>query len=662
MENSGKKKNKLIKVLLFLAASYIGLDYLAKKKEDSKDIDDNNQYLEEAKTKHKSSKFLISQDETLYVSVIKPLIGRFGALIALILLSPLFAAISFAIYIDDPGPIFFTQKRVGKNKHFFSLHKFRSMKMSTPHDVPTHQLSNPDQYITRVGAFLRKSSLDELPQLWDIWRGKIAFCGPRPALWNQDDLVAERDKYHANDILPGLSGLAQINGRDELEICEKARIDGIYAKALRKSSISGFIMDAKCFFGTFSSVLKSEGVVEGGTGEMEKNMGSMEYDSELKAYIDCKNGVRNRSIDGDNRVLFICNHVIGIYNFRLEIVERMLDEGYEVHICCPALEHIDEVIGLGCVFHPITIDRHGMNPFEDIKIYQHYKKLFKQIKPLVVFGLTIKPNIYGGVAAKRVGVPFVANVTGLGTSIEDGGLKAKIIVPLYKFGLKNVQKVFFQNEANLEFMRKNGIVGDNYELLPGSGVNLSKHTFEEYPEDTDKLLFTTIGRVMKDKGTDELLEAAKIVKKSYPDVRFRMIGFFDDDYEEKIDAAVNEGIIEYIPQQADIHPFMKETHAVIHPSYHEGMSNVCLEAAATGRVILASNIPGCRETFDEGITGYGFEAKSAESLAEAVIKFIETSYEKKVEMGKKARIKMEQNFNREICVEKYLHEIPGYFN
>lgn len=184
--------------------------------------------------------------------------------VGLICLSWLFLILVIAVKLDDPGPAFFTQKRVGKNKELFPLHKFRSMKMATPRDTPTHLLENPEQYITRVGKFLRKSSLDELPQIWDIFIGKMSIIGPRPALWNQDDLIAERDKYGANDVLPGLTGWAQINGRDELEIPVKAKFDGEYVEKM------SFAFDVKCFVGTIFSVLKSDGVVEGGTGEMKK--------------------------------------------------------------------------------------------------------------------------------------------------------------------------------------------------------------------------------------------------------------------------------------------------------------------------------------------------------------------------------------------------------
>lgn len=200
----------------------------------------------------------------MYEKFFKRLLDIALSFLALIVLSWLYLGLIIAIKIDDPGPAFFTQKRVGINKTFFKLHKFRSMKMSTPHDIPTHQLDNPEQYITRVGRFLRKSSLDELPQIWDIFIGKMSIIGPRPALWNQDDLVAERDKYGANDVKPGLTGWAQINGRDELEIPVKAKLDGEYVEKF------GFCFDLRCFFGSIVSVFKSDGVVEGGTGELNK--------------------------------------------------------------------------------------------------------------------------------------------------------------------------------------------------------------------------------------------------------------------------------------------------------------------------------------------------------------------------------------------------------
>ncbi len=201
----------------------------------------------------------------MYQKFVKRLIDMILSGLAILVLTPLvFLPVVIAIKIDDPGPVFFRQKRVGIHKTYFDILKFRTMKMDTPRDMPTHLLENPQQYITRVGRFLRKSSLDELPQIFQIFTGKMSIIGPRPALWNQYDLVEERDKYGANDVLPGLTGWAQINGRDELPIDVKARFDGEYVEKL------SFLFDCKCFFGTIFSVLRSDGVVEGGTGQLEK--------------------------------------------------------------------------------------------------------------------------------------------------------------------------------------------------------------------------------------------------------------------------------------------------------------------------------------------------------------------------------------------------------
>ena len=204
----------------------------------------------------------------MYIRFFKRLIDLALSALGIVVLLPVWIILAIAIKVDDPGPVFFRQKRIARNKdgqqQFFQILKYRSMKMCTPKDTPTHLLENPQQYITRVGGFLRKTSLDELPQIFNIFMGQMSVIGPRPALWNQDDLYAEREKYGANDVMPGLTGWAQINGRDELPIDVKAKLDGEYVEKL------SFLFDCKCFLGTVTSVLKREGVVEGGTGAMEK--------------------------------------------------------------------------------------------------------------------------------------------------------------------------------------------------------------------------------------------------------------------------------------------------------------------------------------------------------------------------------------------------------
>ena len=239
-----------------LAATYGLMKAAAKLNDESPKIDADNPYLKDASTAHRYPSF--------YERTVKPTFGSLASFCGLIALSPLLAATALAIYLDDPGPVVFSQKRVGKDKHYFLCHKFRTMKMDAPHNVPTHLLDNPEQYITKIGLFMRKYSLDELLQLWDVFRHKMSLVGPRPALWNQSDLIAERDRYDANDVIPGITGWAQINGRDELPIAKKAELDGEYTKNLSP------IFDLKCLIGTIKAVLRSEGIVEGGTRTLGK--------------------------------------------------------------------------------------------------------------------------------------------------------------------------------------------------------------------------------------------------------------------------------------------------------------------------------------------------------------------------------------------------------
>lgn len=284
---SKKLKNAAIATGAVLGATFLAMRFIAKKQQpksvyaDQPDeqnpvegkkvifVEDQNDAMNaDGVCGHLEAIGEIEHIPTFYEKYVKrgfDIVLSFGGLVVL---APVYAATALAIKSDDPGPVLFKQKRVAQNKGYFQLLKFRSMSVNTPKDVPTHMLQNGG--ITKVGAFIRKTSIDELPQLWNIFQGNMSVIGPRPALWNQDYLTAERDKYGANDVKPGLTGLAQISGRDELEIEDKAKLDGVYAKELRKSSLNGFVMDCKMFFGSIFSVLKHEGVIEGGTGALAK--------------------------------------------------------------------------------------------------------------------------------------------------------------------------------------------------------------------------------------------------------------------------------------------------------------------------------------------------------------------------------------------------------
>ena len=237
---------------------------------DPANADGERGHLEEIKEEQ-----ILSHTPTFYERTLKRPFDLVLSFFALFVLAPAFLLISAAIFLDDPGPILFTQKRLGKNKQYFTLHKFRTMKVSTPHDVPTHMLADPDSYITRVGKLLRKMSLDELPHIWDIFIGNMSIGGPRPGLWNQDILAAERDKYGVNDVMPGLTGWAQVNGRDELDIPEKAKLDGEYVQRI------SLRMDMLCIIMTIVNVLNHAGVVEGGTGTMARHLKEMRSESDM---------------------------------------------------------------------------------------------------------------------------------------------------------------------------------------------------------------------------------------------------------------------------------------------------------------------------------------------------------------------------------------------
>lgn len=356
------------------------------------------------------------------------------------------------------------------------------------------------------------------------------------------------------------------------------------------------------------------------------------------------------------KVLLLANEYTTIINFRMELLQELV-KNQEVFVALPEHERNKEISDIGCKVINVAIERTGKNPLHDLKYYKRIKGLLKEIKPDIVFTYTIKPNIYGGMACAKLNIPYVPNITGLGVSIVNGGLLSKISLFLYKKGLKKAKTIFFQNESNYEFMKSKGIAKNNGIVLPGSGVNLIKNKFEEYPSNTDTIRFVTIGRLMESKGTTELIEAIKIIKNKYENTEFELIGSYEGNYQNTVDELVKNGMVIYVPYQKDVHSFIKEAHAIIHPSYHEGMSNVLLESAATGRPIIASNIPGCKETFDEGITGFSFEIKNVESLVNAIEQFILLPYEKKVEMGRLSRERVEKSFDRNIVVKAYVKEI-----
>ena len=534
-------------------------------------------------------------------------------------LSPLFLGIIAAIKIEDgiTAPVFFSQKRIGIHKKHFQLYKFRSMKLDTPHDMPTHLLRNPDQYITKVGRFLRKTSLDELPQLWNIFRGDMALIGPRPALWNQDDLIAERDRYGANDVKPGLTGWAQIHGRDELEIPEKAKLDGHYVSQL------GPMIDIKCFLGTFLAVSRGEGVVEGGTGASKKK----------------------------KKILVVTNHSYMLWQFRRELIQRLMEDA-EVVISTPFVGHEQDFAAMGCRMLETDVDRRGINPVTDFRLYHTYVKILKTERPDMVITYSIKPNIYAGFACRMQKIPYCVNVQGLGTAFQKKGL-AQIVTVMYRMALKKAKTVFFENAENAKLFREKKITPAwQQTVLPGAGVNLESYSYQEYPNN-DKVRFLYLGRIMKEKGMDELFWAVQELRKECAgQFVLDLVGFFEDEYKEQVEKLTRDGVAVFHGFQENPRPYYGKADCVVLPSYHEGMSNVLLEAAATGRPLITSDIPGCREAVKQGISGLLCPVKDRNALLHAMEDFLKLSKEERKAMGRAGRKYMEEQYDKEKVVKK----------
>lgn len=356
-----------------------------------------------------------------------------------------------------------------------------------------------------------------------------------------------------------------------------------------------------------------------------------------------------------SKVLILSNHPDYTYNFRKEIIYELLKENFKVIVSSPYGEKIDLLVERGVVFESNSIDRRGRNILKEIKLMFEFVQLMKKYRPDVIISYTIKPNIYGSILSKIYRIPIISNVTGLGSASNSNNISENIIKRIYKTVFKNNHTIFVQNTSNRDYFLNNNIKAENIKLIPGSGVNLDEFQVKAY-ELSDKINILYSGRLLKDKGVVELFEAIKILKNNN-NIKFTLIGFIDDDIQREIEDMKNCNNFEYLGQQNDVMPHIENASCIILPSYHEGMSNSLLEAAAIGRPLLATNIPGCKEIIDDGVNGFLFEPKNIESLVDTIIKFSNLPYEARKIMGTNSRIKVENEFDRNIVVKNYLDTI-----
>ena len=343
---------------------------------------------------------------------------------------------------------------------------------------------------------------------------------------------------------------------------------------------------------------------------------------------------------------------VGLYKFRKELIQELLNQGNDVYISLPNGELIPKLEDMGCHFIDTNVDRRGINPKTDLRLLNQYRQIVKKIRPDLVITYTIKPNIYGGMICRWMKIPYATNITGLGTAFQSDGLLQKMVVILYRLALKKAKVVFFENIQNMQTIIKHKIIKEHQAcLLNGAGVNLEEYEFCEYPN-TDEIRFLFIGRIMKEKGVDELFEVAERICKENSNVFFDIVGPMEDDYKDKVQSLVDNNVINYYGYQEDVKPFIQRCHCFVLPSYHEGMANTLLEAAAMGRPLITSDIHGCKEAVVENLNGFVCKKESTVDLYDVINKFLQLSLEEKRAMGTAGRKHMREVFDKRKVVEK----------
>ena len=365
-------------------------------------------------------------------------------------------------------------------------------------------------------------------------------------------------------------------------------------------------------------------------------------------------------------VALLTNNDDDIYCFRKELIEALIAEGYEMLISCPDGPKFELMKDIPYIYDNPDIDRRGTNPVKDFGLMMHYRKLFKRYRPSVVLTYTAKPNVYASIAAHQLGIPVINNLTGLGSVVNESGIKKRFIMWLFKQAYKKSACMMFQNETNMNLAIEQGMVKGKYRLIPGSGVDTNRYPLQPYPDGGDgktgaPVVFNYIGRILHDKGVDDYIEAAKRIKADYPQTEFNMLGFIEPTeihYEQELKELGEQGIVIYRGSQKDVKPFIIRAHATIHPStYGEGMSNVLQESASSGRFLITTNNPGCQETVEDEKTGYIYKGGDVEALVEKIKRFLTLPNSQRKLAGELGRKRMESLFSRQIVIDAYKEEI-----
>lgn len=362
------------------------------------------------------------------------------------------------------------------------------------------------------------------------------------------------------------------------------------------------------------------------------------------------------------KYLIIANNSGGLYRFRKELMQKLIDDGHEVYAVTPFDEFVEELRAIGVHMLEQKMNRRGKNPFQELRLLKDYRSVIKRVAPDMIITYTIKPGIYGGLLARWLKLPYAVNITGLGTAFENDGLLRSLIVRLWKMALRSAGCVFFENEENASVFLDLGIASkDRIHVLPGAGVNLQDFSVEPYPTDSDSLRFLFIGRVMREKGIDELLVAMEDLHRKYPNILLDVVGWCEEDYEARLEALQRQGIVHFHGFQRDVKPYIRQAHAFVLPSYHEGMANTLLESAAMGRPLITSNIHGCKEAVQDGKTGFLCEARNAKSLMQQMERFINLPYDQKRKMGQASHDFVAQCFDKEKVVQETVDILSGTF-